>query len=107
MNQSSMLSHRTQKNPNLEMIQEMAEVDVINRPFVDRYNDETGIPYNSVQIDRGCASCKGNAPQILSMLKIACLNYVNSPIEYGPVGNKLKLSFPEVLQVKEFLLVKI
>ena len=48
MNQSSMLSHRTQKNPNLEMIQELAEVDAINKPFMDRYNDETGVPYNSV-----------------------------------------------------------
>lgn len=30
------------------MIQELAEVDAINKPFMDRYNDETGVPYNSV-----------------------------------------------------------
>lgn len=36
--------------------------------------------YNTLFVDKNCASCHGFAPQVLNQIKIACLSYVNSPI---------------------------
>ena len=59
-------------------------------------------PYNTLFVDRNCASCSGFAPQILKQIKLACLSYVNSPIPFGTE----KLTCSEMVQVKEMVLKK-
>lgn len=53
-------------------------------------------------MDKNCASCSGYAPQILSQIKVACLSYVNSPIEFG----KEKLDYSDLISVKDMILKK-
>lgn len=80
-----------------------AGVELSPRPetFSDRFNAPSN--HNTLQIERNCATCMtGIAPQVLSHLKIACLSYVNQPVDYAG----FKLSFAEVMQVKEYLLVQ-
>jgi len=59
-------------------------------------------PYNTLFIDRNCASCSGFAPQILKQIKLACLSYVNSPVQFGSE----KISFQDLVKVKDLLLKK-
>ena len=51
----------------------------------------------------------GFAPQILTHLKLACLNYVNSPIAYGSQANneRVQFTFDELLTIKENLLKQV
>ena len=60
----------------------------------------------------------GFAPQVLHQIKLACLSYVNSPIQYqmtyaghyktkdSTSSNQVNLSFTEVTYLKEYLLVR-
>ena len=42
----------------------------------------------------------GFAPQILTLTKMACLNYVNSPVKYG----NQDFEFGEIITIKDKLL---
>jgi len=71
------------------------------KPYLDRFNQTH--THNTVIIDKNCASCMtGYAPQILSHIKLACISYVNQPVSYSC----LKLSFEEIAQVKEYVLLQ-
>ena len=37
---------------------------------------------NNLVIDKNCVGCSGNSGIILKQLKVACLSFVNSEVEY-------------------------
>lgn len=72
------------------------------KPYLERFNKQA--PYNTLFMDKNCSSCMSDfTPHLLSHIKMACLNYVNQPITY----QSYQLTFEEVLQIKEYLLIKL
>ena len=61
-------------------------------------------PMNNLQVSRDCATCHGFAPQILSQIKLACLSYVSSPIQYN---KDVSLKINDMIRIKEKLLQKV
>ena len=51
-------------------------------------------------LDKNCISCSGNQPIVLQHLKMACLNYTNSLVQY----NSKQYSMDEITDIKDKLL---
>ena len=53
-------------------------------------------------LDKNCISCSGNQPIVLQHLKMACLNYTNSLVQY----NSKQYSMDEITEIKDKLLTQ-
>ena len=49
-----------------------------------------------IKVQRDCLSCSSNQGAILQQIKMACLSYTSSPIEYGDK----KFTVNEILKVR-------
>ena len=115
-------------NANGGCLHQRQQINDSTQPLAQRIASSNQNPYNTLLLDRHCASCMtGFAPQVLHCIKLACLSYVNSPIKYSlnygagskkfaaadakdlkkvDKKNEVELSFTEITYLKEFLLIQ-
>jgi hypothetical protein len=68
----------------------------LKSPKSDDEEKHNHVAAECIKVQRDCMSCSSNQSAILQQIKMACLSYTSTPIEYGD----RKFTMNEILKVR-------